>query len=64
MLSKILQEIDLFGGLGVDLRTMFEWILKKWISIRGSGLVWFGLGIIESCECDITPLGSISHGVI
>ena len=28
-------ERDLWGGLGVDGLTILEWILKKWVLIRG-----------------------------
>ena len=27
------------GRLGVHVRTILEWILKKWVSIRGIGLI-------------------------
>ena len=32
------------GGLGVDGRTILEWTLKKWVSIRGIGLIRLGIG--------------------
>ena len=31
--------------LGVDGRTILEWILKKWVLIRGIGLVRLRIGI-------------------
>ena len=33
-------------GLGVDGRTILEWILKKWVSLRGTGLIRLRIGII------------------
>jgi hypothetical protein len=41
-----LQERDLLEGLGVDGRTILEWILKKYVSIRGTGLIRLRIGII------------------
>ena len=44
--------------------TILEWILNKWISIRGKELIRFMIGLLESpCECGIKPPDSISHGV-
>ena len=37
-------------------RTILEWTLKKWVSTRGIGLIWFRIGIIGE------P-GPIFHGV-
>ena len=37
---------DLYEGLGVDGRTILEWILMKWVSMRGIGLVHLRIGII------------------
>ena len=34
------------GRLGVDGRTILEWILKKYILMRGIGFIWFRIGII------------------
>ena len=39
------QERDL-RGLRVDRRTILEWILKKWVSIPGIGLIWLRIWII------------------
>ena len=36
---KIVQERELYGGLGVDRSTTLEWTLKKQVSIRGIGLI-------------------------
>ena len=45
-------------------RTILEWALKRWVSMRVIGLILLGIGIIgEPCECGIEPTGSISHGV-
>ena len=39
-------------------------ILKKWVSVRGIGLIRSKQGLLKNpCECGIEPLGSISHGV-
>ena len=37
---------DLQEGLGVDGRTILEWILKKWVSIRGIGLIRLRIKVI------------------
>ena len=59
-----LQERDLKGGLGVDGRSILEWILKKYVSIQGIGLIRLRIGLLENpCECGIEPPGSISDGV-
>jgi hypothetical protein len=46
VLSKLylvnLQEI----GLGVDGRTILEWVLKKWMTIWENGLIQLSIGII------------------
>jgi len=45
-------------------RTKLEWILNKWVSIRGIGLIGPRIRIIGGpCECGIEPPGCISHGV-
>ena len=33
-------------GVGVDGSTILEWILKKWVSIRGIELIRLRIGII------------------
>jgi hypothetical protein len=43
---NLLQERDLLGGLGVDGRTILEWTLIRWISMRGIGLIRLRIGII------------------
>ena len=40
------QERDLQEALGGDGRTILEWILKKWVSIRGTGIIWLRIVII------------------
>ena len=35
----------LWEDQGVDERTMLEWILNKYVSIRGIGLIWLRIGI-------------------
>ena len=35
------------GSLGVDGRTILEWILKKWVSIRGIGLIRLIIWVIR-----------------
>ena len=45
--SLNLQERELWGGLGVDGRTILEWTLKRSVSIRGIGLIRLRIGIIE-----------------
>ena len=50
-------------SLGVDGRTILEWLLKKYVSRRGIGLI--RLRILESpCECGIQLPGAVSRGVI
>ena len=39
-------EIDLWGGLGVDGRTMLKWTLKRQVSMRVIGLIRLRIGII------------------
>ena len=41
-----LHERDLWGGLGVDGRTILEWTLKRYVSMRGIGLIRLRIGII------------------
>ena len=41
-----LQQRILKEGLGVGGRTILEWTLKKWESIRGIGLIRLRIGII------------------
>ena len=48
-----LQERELWEGLGVDGRTILERILKKYVSIRGIGLILLSIGIMGK-----RPLGS------
>ena len=36
---------DLQEGLGVEGRTILEWILKKWVSIREIWLIQLRIGI-------------------
>jgi hypothetical protein len=38
--------MDLWEGLEVAGRTILEWILKKYVSIRGIGLIRLRIGII------------------
>ena len=40
------QETDLQGGLGVDGRTILQWTLKRYVSVRGIGLIRLRIGII------------------
>jgi len=53
------------GDLGVDARTILEWTLKRYVSMRVIGLLRLRIGIIgeSPCECGNEPPGSISHGV-
>jgi hypothetical protein len=46
ILTVNLLERDLWGGLGVDGRTILEWTLKRWVSMRGIGLIRLRIGII------------------
>jgi hypothetical protein len=41
-----LQKGDLWEGLDVTGRIILEWILKKYTSIRGIGLIRLRIGII------------------
>ena len=41
-----LQESDLWGGLGVDGRTILELTLKRKVSVRAIGLIRLRIGII------------------
>ena len=43
-------------------KKILEWILKKWVSIRGTGLIRLRYVITGSlCESGIEPPGSISN---
>ena len=33
-------------GLGVGGRILLQWILKKWVSVLGIGLIWLRIGSI------------------
>ena len=44
--NRYLQERDLWGSLGVDGRTILEWTLKRWVSMRGIGLIRLRIGVI------------------
>ena len=46
ILKVNLQERDLQEGLDVDGKTILEWILKKYMSIRGIELIQLGIGVI------------------
>ena len=46
MLTVNLQERDIWGGLGIDGRTILEWTLKRKVSMRVIGLIGLRLGII------------------
>ena len=49
---------------GVDERTILEWILKKYESIRGIGFVRLRIGIIgEPLQMLPEPPGPMNHGV-
>ena len=49
---------------GIDGRSILEWILKKYVSIRMIGLIRLRMGLFESpCECEVEPPGPISHEV-
>ena len=37
---------DLWGGLGIDGRTILEWTLKRAVSMRGIGLIRLRIRII------------------
>ena len=39
-------ERDLWGGQGVDVRTILEWTLKRWVSMREIVLIRLRIGII------------------
>ena len=39
--------MDLWEGLEVAGRTILEWILKKYVSIRGTELMGLMMGVIE-----------------
>ena len=41
-----LQESDLYGGLGVDEKTILEWTLKRCVSMWVIGLIQLRIGII------------------
>ena len=41
-----LQVRDLYEGLRVDGSIMLEWILKKWVSVQKTVLIWLWIGII------------------
>ena len=43
---KILTGKELWGGLGVDGRTILEWTLKREVSVRVIGLIRLRIGII------------------
>ena len=46
LLLLLLQEGDLWGGLGVDRRTILEWTLRSSVSMWGIGLIRLRIGII------------------
>ena len=51
-------------GLGLDGRTILDWILKKYASVQGIKFIELRLGIMESrFKNGIEPPGSISHGL-
>ena len=45
-LADNLQERDLQEGLGVNGRTILQWILNKELLTRGIGFIWLRIGII------------------
>ena len=52
-------------GLGVDGRTILQWILKKNVSTRGIALIRLSIGITgEICECSIEPPGSLAMDLV
>ena len=46
LIKIYIQPLTTARGLGIDGRTILEWILKKSVSIRGIGLIWLRIGII------------------
>ena len=46
ILTGNLQERDIWGGLAVDGRTILEWTLKRYVSMRGIGLIRLRIGIV------------------
>ena len=46
LIREEFQQRYLLGDLGVDGRTILEWTLKRWVSMRGIGLIRLRIGII------------------
>ena len=50
-------------NLEVDARTILEWILRKWVSMRGNGLMRLRIDYQSPCVYGIELPASVNHGV-